>query len=96
MVLGALPGHDLHDILKSGVDIRRVTLTKRLVDIDDEVLERARRALGTHTLKDTVNRSLEHAASEAHRGVVTTEDLTAFAAAAKDLGNPEVMARAWE
>jgi hypothetical protein len=28
-------------------------MTKRLVDIDDEVLEEARRALGTTTLKDT-------------------------------------------
>jgi Arc/MetJ family transcription regulator len=30
-------------------------MTKRLVDIDDEVLDEARRALGTRTLKDTVN-----------------------------------------
>ena len=71
-------------------------MTKRLVDIDDEVLEQARRALGTRTLKDTVNRSLEQAASDAYHGVITTEDLAAFAAAARDLGDPEVMARAWE
>lgn len=34
-------------------------MTKRWVDIDDEALERARQVLGTTTLKDTVNASLE-------------------------------------
>ena len=35
-------------------------MTKRLVDIDDEILDEARRALGTTTLKDTVNESLRN------------------------------------
>ena len=33
-------------------------MTKRLVDVDDEVLAQARRILGTETMKDTVNRAL--------------------------------------
>lgn len=71
-------------------------MTKRLVDIDDDVLEEARRALGTVTLKETVNASLARTAADAHRGALTREDLIAFAEAARDLGDPEVMAKAWE
>ena len=33
-------------------------MTKRLVDVDDEVLAEARKVLGTTTLKDTVNTSI--------------------------------------
>lgn len=33
-------------------------VTKRLVDIDDELLERAKSELGCTTIKDTVNRAL--------------------------------------
>jgi len=33
-------------------------MTKRLVDIDDELLERAKAELGSDTIKDTVNRAL--------------------------------------
>jgi Arc/MetJ family transcription regulator len=41
-------------------------VTKRLIDIDDELLEGARIALGTKTMKDTVNGALA-AAVEARR-----------------------------
>jgi hypothetical protein len=34
-------------------------MTKRLVDISDQALESARAALGTRTMKETVNRALE-------------------------------------
>ncbi|MFV9673254.1 MAG: type II toxin-antitoxin system VapB family antitoxin [Acidimicrobiia bacterium] len=34
-------------------------MVKRLVDIDDAALDRARRVLGTGTMKDTVNRALQ-------------------------------------
>lgn len=71
-------------------------MTKRLVDIDDEVLEQARSALGTTTLKETVNASLTEAAQAARRRSLTKEDLERFAEAIKDLGDPEVMAKAWE
>ena len=34
-------------------------MTKRLVDIDDDLLERARSVSGSDTLKETVNRALQ-------------------------------------
>jgi Arc/MetJ family transcription regulator len=71
-------------------------MTKRLVDIDDEALEEARRALGTTTLKDTVNESLRNIADAARRRKITKKDILAFIEATEDLRNPEVMAKAWE
>lgn len=71
-------------------------MTKRLVDIDDEILDEARRALGTTTLKDTVNQSLRNAAEASRRRKITKEDLQAFVEATEDLRNPEIMAKAWE
>lgn len=70
-------------------------MTKRLVDIDDDLLGRAREALGTTTLKDTVNSALAEVVTIAHRRQLTREDLKLFAEATRDLGDPEVMARAW-
>ena len=71
-------------------------MTKRLVDIDDEVLEDARRALGTTTLKDTVNQSLHSAVREHRRTQITREDLQRIGERLSDLGDPEVMAQAWD
>lgn len=71
-------------------------MTKRLVDIDDEILEQAREALGTTSLKETINEALRAALVTARRRSITKEDIAAFAAAAKDLGDPEIMAKAWE
>ena len=71
-------------------------MTKRLVDIDDEILEEARRALGTTTLKDTVNESLRSAVQSYRRRNLTAEDIAAFVDATEDLRNPEIMAKAWE
>jgi Arc/MetJ family transcription regulator len=71
-------------------------MTKRLVEIDDEVLEDARRLLGTATIKDTVNMALAESVKAARRQAITLEDLQRFAEACKDLGDPEVMAKAWE
>lgn len=71
-------------------------MTKRLVEIDDQVLEDARQALGTVTIKDTVNTALEESVKAAYRRAITQEDLQRFAEACKDLGDPEVMAKAWE
>lgn len=34
-------------------------MTKRLVDIDDDLLERARSIVGTRTIKETVNTALK-------------------------------------
>jgi Arc/MetJ family transcription regulator len=38
-------------------------MTKRLVDIDDDKLEKARELLGTSTIKDTVNAALDEVIS---------------------------------
>jgi Arc/MetJ family transcription regulator len=77
-------------------DIQESDMTKRLVDIDDEILDEARRALGTTTLKDTVNQSLRNAAEASRRRKITKQDLQAFVEATEDLRNPEIMAKAWE
>jgi Arc/MetJ family transcription regulator len=71
-------------------------MTKRLVDIDDEILEEARRALGTTTLKETVNRSLRSIVETHQRRQITKEDIQRFIEATEDLRNPETMAKAWE
>jgi len=71
-------------------------VTKRLVDIDDEILDEARRVLGTATLKDTVNESLRSTVLAAQRRKITKEDIEAFVEASEDLRNPEIMAKAWE
>ena len=39
-------------------------MTKRLIDVDDDVLDAARARLGTRTIKDTVNEALRTAARE--------------------------------
>jgi Arc/MetJ family transcription regulator len=71
-------------------------MTKRLVDIDDEILEEARRALGTTTLKDTVNQSLQSTVRVHRRTEITREDLQRVGELLVDLRDPEVMAKAWD
>jgi Arc/MetJ family transcription regulator len=71
-------------------------MTKRLVDVDDDLLEQARQILGTTTLKDTVNESLRGTLRTARRKPITKEDIEAFVAASEDLRNPEIIANAWE
>ncbi len=71
-------------------------MTKRLVDIDDEILNEARRALGTTTLKDTVNESLRAAVQASKRRDITQEDIERFVKATIDLRDPEIMAGAWD
>jgi Arc/MetJ family transcription regulator len=50
-------------------------VTKRLVDIDDAILQQAQRILGTETLKATVNSALREVvrrdAAEAFLGLAT-------------------------
>jgi Arc/MetJ family transcription regulator len=71
-------------------------MTKRLVDIDDEVLEDARRLLGTATIKETVNTALADLVKSARRHAITKEDLQRVGELLQDLGDPEVMAKAWD
>lgn len=67
-------------------------MTKRLVDIDDDVLAAARKALGTGTLKSTVNQALVDAAATAARRRFV-ERMTAHGL--PDLDDPQVAASAW-
>lgn len=67
-------------------------MTKRLVDIDDELLRAGRAALGTATMKDTVNEALRVAVALAAREA----NLQRFERVGlPDLRDPEVMSAAW-
>jgi Arc/MetJ family transcription regulator len=71
-------------------------VTKRLVDIEDSLLEQAREALRTTTIKETVTTALQQAvASRQRQARVDEAALQHFAAAAADLRDPEVMTAAW-
>jgi Arc/MetJ family transcription regulator len=52
---------------------------KHLVDIDERALRGAREELGTHTIKDTVNRALRQAAGSDDASVKERLDLLARA-----------------
>jgi Arc/MetJ family transcription regulator len=71
-------------------------MTKRLIDVDDQVLEAARRVLGTATIKDTVNSALRASVEAAERRQhVDAAALKRFAEASRDLRDDGVMAEAW-
>lgn len=67
-------------------------MTKRLVDIDDDLLARATEILGESTMKATVNRALQTCVDlevrRRHAERLLTMD-------GLDLDDPEVMAGAW-
>lgn len=67
-------------------------MTKRLVDIDDDVLDAARAALATTTIKQTVDIALREAADRAGRRQFV-QDMAA--GGLPDLLDPAVMADAW-
>jgi Arc/MetJ family transcription regulator len=71
-------------------------MAKRLVDIEDDLLEQAREALGTSTIKDTVAVALQEAvrSSQRHNRLDDTA-LQGFSNAAADLSDDAVMAAAW-
>jgi Arc/MetJ family transcription regulator len=67
-------------------------MTKRLVDMDDDLLERARSLLGASTMKETVNRALEElVAADLRRCLV----VQLVALDGLDLDDDEVMSGAW-
>lgn len=66
-------------------------MTRTLVNIDDEALQKAAAALGTTTKVDTVNRALAEIAARAERLAFLDDMLCAE----DDLEDPEVMAGAW-
>jgi Arc/MetJ family transcription regulator len=67
-------------------------VSKRLVDIDDELLEEAGTILGATTMKETVNRSLEAVVVAARRRR-HAERLKSMEGL--DLAKPRVMSGAW-
>ena len=71
-------------------------MTKRLVDIDDELVEQARAVFGTTTLKDTVNAALAETVRADRRRSLTRDDLMRVGRLLEDLGDPGIMAKAWE
>ena len=71
-------------------------MTKRLVDIDDVTLDRAKLILGTDTIKDTVNAALRETVRAAERRQHVDRDaVKRFAAATRDLADDDVMREAW-
>ena len=67
-------------------------MTKRLIDIDDDLLTQARTILDTGTMKDTVNRVLK----EVHRTeMLRRHAIRLSTMAGLDLDDPDVMAGAW-
>ena len=68
-------------------------MTKTLVEIDDEYLAAAQRALGTATKKDTVNAALREVAALAAR----RRDLQRLISGGlPDLEDQDVMLAAWQ
>jgi len=67
-------------------------VSKRLVDIDNDLLDEATRVLGAATMKEAVNRSLE-AVVLSDRRAKHADRLEVMAGL--DLDDPDVMSRAW-
>jgi len=67
-------------------------MTKRLVDIDDDLLKEATSVLSASTMKETVNRALESVvlSDRRRRHADRLEGMEGL-----DLDKPEVMAGAW-
>jgi Arc/MetJ family transcription regulator len=76
---------------KAHLDIKELGMTRTVIDIDDDKLEAAKRALGTSTKVETVNRALAEVAARKQR-LAFLDDLDR---AAVDLADPEVMRGAW-
>jgi len=67
-------------------------VTRRLIDIDDDVLERARSVSGATTIKDTVTIALRHL----NDSVLRRQHLDRLASGfGTDIADHEVMADAW-
>jgi Arc/MetJ family transcription regulator len=67
-------------------------MSKRLVDIDDGLLDEATQVLGASTMKETVNRALEEVVLASRRRRHAAR-LTAMEGL--DLDDPDVMSGAW-
>lgn len=73
-------------------------MTKRLIEIEDALLERARQSLGTKGIRDTVVAALERVVTEEspeEREALIARLSADFIEATRDLSDPEVMRGAW-
>lgn len=71
-------------------------MTKRLVDMDDELLVAAQRASGESTIKGTVQRALEILVAESLRSEAELRERWAsLGAGLADLQDDTVMRQAW-
>lgn len=71
-------------------------MAKRLIDIEDGLLEGARQVLGTGTIKETVTVALREAVRNRRRRTrVDDAALQRFSNAAADLDDESVMGAAW-
>ena len=67
-------------------------MSRTLIDVDDEALQRAARELGTTTKRDTVNEALRYIAGMHKRSeIMNSPD---FRLAGEDALDPEVMGQA--
>lgn len=73
--------------------MHRLVYMKTMIDIDDEALAAAARALGTTTKKDTVNVALRLAGERQRRIEALLGDVRNFGVG-EDIGNKEIMAGA--
>jgi Arc/MetJ family transcription regulator len=71
-------------------------MTKRLVDLDDELLSAAQHAAGEDTIKGTITRALEELVTRSGvREAELRDRWTALGDSLADLEDPEVMREAW-
>lgn len=67
-------------------------MTKRLVEIDDELLDRARSATGAKTIRETVDRALREATAQSARRREIARLTDGFLS---EFADPAVRAGAW-
>jgi len=66
-------------------------MRKTTLEIDDEVLDEARRILGTHGIKDTVDAALRAVRAQEARAALVDQ----LASGSLDLDDPAIMGDAW-
>jgi Arc/MetJ family transcription regulator len=71
---------------------RRCVVAKKLIDIDIELLERAKEIIGAETYKETVNAGLREIIATAAR---RREIERLLDPEPSDIEDPEIMAQAW-
>lgn len=76
-------------VYKQSCPVYTVSMSKTLIDLDDDALDAAQRELGTTTKKDTVNAALAYVAERGSRS--SRRCTNAFDVWGEDIANSEVM-----